>query len=183
MVLKANRRASPDLLAIRPITIAANRNQAVASAKPLKATSNFTMPSAQNKKQPTNPASANSVASVIHAITMNARMAKPCLTCGASSSGENQIASGTMMHRTCPIKTAVALLSSGPGCRMIAGVSGEVMALLLSGACVIAGEARSRFDAARRLRDGFDGARNVLLRSWPDRGYASVVAAPMHSRP
>jgi hypothetical protein len=58
MMKYASLRATPDRVAITPSSRAPNRNQAVSLANPLNATGNRTTPSAQNRKQPTSPASA-----------------------------------------------------------------------------------------------------------------------------
>ncbi len=70
-------------------------NHEVESAKPLKATSIFATPSAQNRKQPTRPVIAYSVTSTIQPMTMKAMMARPCCVFGSRPSGANQIAIGT----------------------------------------------------------------------------------------
>ena len=127
MTVKASRRASPDLLAINPISMAANRNQAVSFAKPLNATLNRTTPSAQNRKHPMKPASANSVACVIQAMTINDRMANPCLVCGSRPIGENQMANGTMTHSICPARTNFESISCLICSAALAGTSTVVI--------------------------------------------------------
>src|SRR5690242_11973568 len=90
---------------------------------------NFTTPSAQNRKQPTKPAMANSIACVIQASTMKQMMAKACCVCGASPSGANQTASGT--------STLTAKLTSGHGVLAVSARADELRSVPGSTAGII----------------------------------------------
>src|SRR5437764_9250171 len=105
MTRYARRRASPDFVAIIPKRIAPNRNQGVSSAKPPKATSNFTTRNAQNRKHPIRPVRAWASASVIQAMIMNEAMARVCLIVGSRLSGANQRMMGTTTQRILPAIT------------------------------------------------------------------------------
>ena len=105
MIRYAARRATPDLVAMRPIRSAANKNQAVSLANPLKARLKFATPSAQNRKQPIRPASVKSIAWVIQARIMNVVIATACLLVGSRPIGAVQTAIGTRTQSTLPMLT------------------------------------------------------------------------------
>src|ERR1700761_388777 len=144
-------RATVDRVATAPMSSAPNRNQAVSLAKPLNAVGNLTTPSAQNRKQPINPARANSMAHVAHATTMNAAIAKPCFVTGSSGRGANHTPNGTRTQRICPIMaTGEFGFSSGSGERR-AGASAAVMDFLHTRAWPSSfGDAFQELDETRR---------------------------------
>ena len=127
MIMKASRRARPDLVAMRPNRIAPNRNQGVVVENPWNAVPNGTTPVTQKKYRPMRPLIATSCACVIHDPIMNAVIASAFCIVGSMPSGANQIASGTprvsVHNRTWP--SGPRFPSSGPWASTGAGVVGN----------------------------------------------------------